>query len=207
MFCPNCGKQLENEQFCPSCGASNPNLQTTNNVVNSQITDTNVPSDLFCPSCGSHELQLIVENDTITTGKNFSAGKGCLGYLLMGPLGILCGSCGQQQKTIVKNKQFFVCSKCGKKFRNPEELRTQLEQNKKNVKTIGIVGIILTVIMFIYAIFMSKSFGMSFMILFPIMFAVCMGILFVVMCNTKNKTEEELNVLEKEMAKFKNGNL
>lgn len=43
-----------------------------------------------CPNCGSHNIQVV---NQVTT-KGFGAGKGCLGYLLLGPLGLLCGLCG-----------------------------------------------------------------------------------------------------------------
>lgn len=88
-------------------------------------------NNLVCPKCGSKNLQITTETDTQTHGKNFSTGKGCLGYLMFGPLGILCGSCGQQQKTTVTNTQYWVCPDCGNKFRNPDDIREELNQYKK----------------------------------------------------------------------------
>ena len=66
-----------------------------------------------CPKCGSGNVQII--NETTTKGKDFSAGKGCLGYLLAGPFGILCGACGKGKQTI--NTQYWVCNNCGRKWK------------------------------------------------------------------------------------------
>lgn len=63
-----------------------------------------------CPNCGSNNIQVINEVET----KGFGAGKGCLGYLLLGPLGLLCGLCGMGK---TKNNIVRVCTDCGAKFR------------------------------------------------------------------------------------------
>lgn len=67
-----------------------------------------------CPKCGEDNSQII--NEVKTTGKDFSAGKGCCGYIIAGPIGILCGACGSGKKTV--NKQYWVCNKCGNKWKN-----------------------------------------------------------------------------------------
>jgi len=63
-----------------------------------------IPADdvVRCPKCGSSSVTAFK--------KGFSGGKSCLGYLLLGPLGFLCGTCGG-------NKIFSVCMKCGHKWR------------------------------------------------------------------------------------------
>ncbi len=66
-----------------------------------------------CPKCGSDTCQIITE--TTTTGKDFSAGKGCCGYILLGPVGLLCGICGEGKQT--NSKSYWICSHCGRKFR------------------------------------------------------------------------------------------
>lgn len=67
---------------------------------------------LVCPKCGSTECTPIVE--TSTSGKDFSAGKGCCGFVLLGPLGILCGACGEGKQTA--STTYWMCSSCGTKF-------------------------------------------------------------------------------------------
>lgn len=92
-----------------------------------------------CPECGSEDLQIVRDTDVKTTGKNYSGGQGCLGFLMFGPLGLLCGNCGQGQKTQVLQKTYWVCSKCGHKFRDPEEWRKEVtEYRQVGLSAIGI---------------------------------------------------------------------
>ena len=66
-----------------------------------------------CPKCGCANCQAI--NETNTTGKDFSASKACCGAVLLGPIGIICGACGGGKK--VQNTAYWVCPKCGNKFK------------------------------------------------------------------------------------------
>lgn len=66
-----------------------------------------------CPKCGNGNCQITTE--TTSSGKDFSAGKGCCGALLFGPLGILCGACGKG-KTI-RSTSYWFCPDCGHKFK------------------------------------------------------------------------------------------
>lgn len=114
-----------------------------------------MPQKLCCPQCGHEELQVVNESNVHTTGKNYSAGKGCLGYLLLGPLGLLCGSCGQGQKTQTTNTTYWVCPKCGKKFRNPEDIRATIPKNKAGTIVCGVfllLFLLLTVTVGVFAL-------------------------------------------------------
>ena len=67
-----------------------------------------------CPRCGSETCQIITESQMKTKG--FGFGKGCCGYLLVGPIGWLCGLCGMGEfKTTTRH--FWICNHCGNKFR------------------------------------------------------------------------------------------
>ena len=66
-----------------------------------------------CPKCGCGDCRIIVE--TSTTGKDFSASKGCCGWLLFGQIGLLCGACGKGKRT--RSTSYWVCHRCGKKFK------------------------------------------------------------------------------------------
>lgn len=57
---------------------------------------------MACPKCGSNNIQVISES------KGFGAGKGCLGWIIFGPIGILCGLCGMG-----KSKTKRICANCG----------------------------------------------------------------------------------------------
>lgn len=66
-----------------------------------------------CPKCGSEDCQIISEIES--KGKDFSAGKGCCGAILLGPIGVLCGACGKGKQ--INSMHYWVCSSCGNKFK------------------------------------------------------------------------------------------
>lgn len=68
---------------------------------------------MACPRCGNTNLQIITE--THSSGKDFSASKGCCGWLIFGPIGLLCGLCGEGRN--YHSASYWVCPKCGNKFR------------------------------------------------------------------------------------------
>lgn len=67
-----------------------------------------------CPRCGSTNIHII--NDSVTETKGFGVGKGCLGYICFGPIGLLCGMCGMG-KSRTTNTAYRMCADCGAKFR------------------------------------------------------------------------------------------
>jgi DNA-directed RNA polymerase subunit RPC12/RpoP len=71
------------------------------------------PDLLICPECGSDNFEVV--QDMKMSGKDFGAGKACCGYILLGPLGLLCGACGKGKE--LDTKTAFVCKNCGNKFR------------------------------------------------------------------------------------------
>ena len=74
-----------------------------------------------CPKCGSENVQYA----TKTSGGGYSAGDSCLGYLLLGPLGLLCGACGSGTTT----EEFWVCRDCGNRF-SVREGKKQVQKEK-----------------------------------------------------------------------------
>ncbi len=63
-----------------------------------------------CAKCGSNNLKVVTEN----TSDGFGAGKSCLGTILFGPFGFLCGLCGMGKS---KSKTFRLCVDCGARFK------------------------------------------------------------------------------------------
>lgn len=158
--------------------------------------------NLCCPKCGHKDLQVINETDVKTTGKNYSSGQGCLGYMLFGPLGFLCGSCGQGQKTTTTNTTYWMCPKCGKKFKNPEDLKNEIEKEEKSAKAVLILGIISTLLLFFIGIFMLVEADSS---AFVIVSVLCGGLDAVGYFATKssiNKKIGELEEIEQGMQKY-----
>lgn len=131
--CTNCGAEIEVDErseagVCPYCKAAyitekaikninnttNNNAQVINNYYNVESQDDEGKnSGKHCPKCNSRKCRIISEIST--DGKDFSAGKGCLGALLLGPLGLLCGACGKGKQT--KTQNYWLCENCGNKWK------------------------------------------------------------------------------------------
>lgn len=79
-----------------------------------------------CPNCGSEHIQYA----TKTSGGGFSFGNSCCGYILLGPLGLLCGACGSGTHT----EEFWICQDCGTKFSNWSAQQRQSQENAARIK-------------------------------------------------------------------------
>ena len=114
LFCRKCGAQTtDDSMFCPKCGESIQPGVAQSTVGTAYQTPAPVNNKPRCPRCGSSNLQVVMSQDTSATGGGYSGGKGCLGFLLFGPLGLLCGSCGSKTKIESSNRTGLVCIDCG----------------------------------------------------------------------------------------------
>ncbi len=66
-----------------------------------------------CPKCGSYSCHPITETQFKDGG--YGVFKGLCGYLILGPVGLICGLCGHKAK--YKQKTYWVCGSCGRKFK------------------------------------------------------------------------------------------
>lgn len=71
-------------------------------------------NQIGCPKCGSNNVQIV--NDSTVETKGFGVGKGCLGAICFGPIGLLCGMCGMG-KSKTSNNTYRMCVNCGEKFK------------------------------------------------------------------------------------------
>ena len=156
---------------------------------------------LCCPRCGNENLQVTTQVDVKTQGKNYSGGKGCLGFLMFGPLGLLCGSCGQKQTTSTTNTDYFVCTKCGNKFRNPEDLRAEIEKMEKAPAVFIVLAIIFAVILLILSAFADEMSG--FLIFMAVLVFVVFGISGLAIKHQVTAKRNELYYIESGMRRFK----
>lgn len=72
-----------------------------------------------CPKCGSENLQFAT-----STRSGNSTLDSCCGYMLFGPLGLLCGS------NSTETKEFWVCNQCGAKF-STAKIKSSEDQRKQ----------------------------------------------------------------------------
>ena len=148
MYCSYCGKQLADDgAFCSGCGnrvdGGSPNsFMTTDNAQ--QITSNQqayMPNNnmyggssgaFHCPRCKSTNLETISSTEVRSSSKGgFSIGKGCLGYLCLGPFGILCGACSKTKvNTSVRSKTAWVCKNCSHRFKDLDAINQELKAAK-----------------------------------------------------------------------------
>lgn len=67
---------------------------------------------VHCPKCNSTRCRMVVTSKTDVT--SFEIGDACCGYVLLGPIGLLCGACGAGSST--ETRSYWQCADCGKKF-------------------------------------------------------------------------------------------
>lgn len=140
MFCGKCGTEnAEGSRFCAGCGEplDGGYYQTENKIT------------AHCPRCKSRRVQLITKTEA--AGGGYGWCKGCLGYALLGPFGLLCGLCGREVFTT--NKTVFACMECGKEFLPLDEMITKKENDIWIRRAGGVAVSILTIIVVIVYFF------------------------------------------------------
>jgi hypothetical protein len=103
-------KTPKGNHLCPSSNAAlldaalKENIAAQSSKRKKNITPTVNPDDSVakCPKCGCTSIQ--------GAKAGYDAGMGCLSWILLGPLGLLCGACGN-------NTMYSHCLKCGHKWK------------------------------------------------------------------------------------------
>ena len=156
MFCSKCGTQNpDDSKFCAGCGAALDEGNSTQATDSSQSHMPQAPliddlpeidissgSGLHCPKCKSEKIQALTETDV---QGGYQAGRGCLGYLLFGPLGFLCGALGKKAKITSTNNTMFVCMECGFKYKPLEDMIAEKEAKMRLSIILGIVFIMILI--------------------------------------------------------------
>ena len=160
---------------------------------------------LRCPECGSKNYQLVSNTQTQTTGGGFSAGKGCLGYICFGPLGILCGACGSGQKTTTTVTTECMCNDCGSRFKNPQDLKMTLDKYNEDI-TLRLIAVSVFFIISTLLISFALDGGPETTLFTLFIVLISLGIAFPLSLylrkSYKTKLENELNDLLARMNRF-----
>lgn len=210
MYCRHCGAQIADDHvFCAACGArqNDEQVERTQNSANTTYNE-----GMVCPCCGSDRVQITTEAITTTAGKDFSASKGCLGYLLLGPLGVLCGACGPGKQATTTNSSVWICTVCGERFRRFKDIDADLEASfnaidaaKKRANVIRYIalGIVIIEIIAISTLIIKQEVDPGFemlaclitpAILFAISFLTYNSSIKRIRANIKRLNEEKLRI-------------
>ena len=95
----------------------------------------------FLPYChaGGENCHPVVKTDIKTSGDGYGFWNGCCGFILLGPVGLLCGACGSSVKTKVRNETWWVCQKCGKEFISKQ---SAIERANLSMRTAAIYSLL-----------------------------------------------------------------
>ncbi|HKL47163.1 MAG TPA: hypothetical protein VJ878_00715 [Candidatus Izemoplasmatales bacterium] len=97
-YCAFCGEELNHSQYAQD----EPEVEVVDDAKNTSSTNHSI----HCPNCGSNQIYL----RTTETG-GFDTSNACCGYILLGPLGLLCGLASDRESTTVRK-----CKNCGYEF-------------------------------------------------------------------------------------------
>lgn len=131
------------------------NLPPVPTASNTTVLYGNNSMKIHCPKCKSERIISKTQTSTTTKSSGYKSGLGCLGWLLWGPLGLLCGLCGMGSKTTVKNSNCFVCQDCGKEFLSVNDKLHTLKIGEIQCFVFGIILIILSLFGFGSNVFFS----------------------------------------------------
>lgn len=117
--CAICGKKLtflntqmkkyNGQKICTSCAwkITKNEMKENYNKAKEEYKEQDQKKGK-CPKCGSENLEAYSDSKK----QGYGASKGCCGYILMGPFGLLCGLCGNKDQT----SSGRMCMDCGHKF-------------------------------------------------------------------------------------------
>ena len=107
-MCPSCEHENKPDaNFCVHCGAAltpDYSYQTPVSSIDPEIVDG---KEARCPVCQSRQIQFT----TKTVGESFNTPAACCGFVILGPLGLLCGLANNQKSVPVRK-----CIQCGHEF-------------------------------------------------------------------------------------------
>ncbi len=145
-FCVNCGEPLVEQTDCQKIESSEMHMQQVPLSDDLSEIEVSVGSKLHCPKCKSEKIQALTETNV---QGGYRAGRGCLGWLLLGPLGILCGALGKKARVSSTNNTVFVCMECGFKFPDIDDLIFEKERKVR----LSLVGAMALFILCIWMLF------------------------------------------------------
>lgn len=116
--CPFCGyDNSDRDTTCRRCG-EDVNAFSDSDPIKDSIDQEKVVKTIYkeenkqedgkvrCPNCNSTDIHFVTKADSEFDGSN-----ACCGYILFGPLGLLCGLTGKRENDTVRK-----CMNCNHEF-------------------------------------------------------------------------------------------
>lgn len=165
-YCPNCGTEVpEGTHFCSGCGHELLPAATTATAPRSRSAGIN---RLHCPNCHSTALSPIVETEIsggTSVNHSFSRKNSVSSFDFKNT-----------------HRNYWMCSDCGKKFRNLQDLEEELAHLQKITKN-GVIG---TIVLAALGILWGITLGWLMFILFVPIFLILIVAIFI----NKNKIQK-----------------
>lgn len=173
-YCQNCGTELdEGARFCSKCGQGQHPSSTT------KLPHTSSSKRLHCPECKSNDISPIVETD-ITGGTSLNHSFSRKNSV----------SAMQFNNT---HRNYWMCSSCGCKFRNIQNLEEEIKTTK-NLLTRSIIG---TILWIVFTLLTTAMGGFSFLFVLNIFLIALFVALIFYFKNRIAKLNEERSYLKK----------
>lgn len=135
-YCRHCGSEIvDNTIFCPNCG-QNQNTPT----APAHQSRSNSGKRLHCPNCRSLSISPVVETE-VSSGLTMSHS-------------VTRKSSISSTGLYNTHRNYWICSECGHKFRNLQNLEEELAKNISNVKR-AIIGIVLVIVIMIVSLIVN----------------------------------------------------
>jgi DNA-directed RNA polymerase subunit M/transcription elongation factor TFIIS len=107
--CIYCGRENKDSyQYCAYCGeelSTNVYGDSKDDVFEQEEKKQN-NNQVTCPRCGSTEIYFMTREKG-----GFDASNACCGYIILGPLGLLCGLASDRESVTMRK-----CKNCGNEF-------------------------------------------------------------------------------------------
>lgn len=102
-FCHYCGEEFDSETYQSS---DKPDVEPEVIDAEPKKQHNHSKAPVRCPNCGSPEVFLMTRESN-----GFDASNACCGYIIFGPLGLLCGLSGERESLTTRK-----CKNCGYEF-------------------------------------------------------------------------------------------
>lgn len=166
--CKFCGEEIGQTSFCPHCGKPQ----------NAEVPQHTGGKRLHCPHCRSKQLTAIVEQgetNGTATHTRMTGGIGVTSY-----------------KATTVNRHYWMCRECGHKFRNLENLNTELASTQWMIKR-GMTGAVVMAVFCLVLLALLKAEPMLLLfVIVPLVVCAALVVYVLALCYKYKKKADRL---------------